>query len=166
MSNISIGNAESDVTSSWANAEALGCRVKKTLLRKHTVELVKLKPFLKLLIYFNQRLTHTPGQHLVQVQIHVCVIQPCVDLLPPPPGQLGGHAGQKGLVKAASSCCNPKGYSLLTDTCSELTEHFLPRNVFMLHLSDTLYPEVAVVAALNQGSLCHTTSKVHLNCCV
>lgn len=89
---------------------------------------------IKLLIYFSQHLLHTPGYHLIpmQVQIHVCAFQPyvcvcvcaaSVDLLPTPPGQLGGGAGQKGLVKAASSSCNPKGYSLLTDTCSELKEH-------------------------------------------
>ncbi|CAB1444462.1 unnamed protein product [Pleuronectes platessa] len=52
-----------------------------------------------------------------------------VDLLPTPPGQLGGGAGQKGLVKAASSSGSSKGYGLLTDTCSELTEHFLLRNI-------------------------------------
>ena len=70
----------------------------------------------------------------------VCVAA-SVDLLPTRPGQLGGGAGQKSLVKAASSSCNPKGYSLLTDTCSELTEHFLLQNMSTLHLADTLYPE-------------------------
>lgn len=45
---------------------------------------------------------------LIQPYVFVCAAS--VDLLPTPPGQLGGRAGQKGLVKAASSSCNPKGY--------------------------------------------------------
>lgn len=69
--------------------------------------------------------------------LYVCVL---VDLLPTHLGQLDG-AEQKGLVKSTSSSCNPKGYSLPTDTCSKLTEHFLHQNMFTLHLADTLYPE-------------------------
>lgn len=100
---------------------------------------------IKLLIYFNQRLTFTLGQHFmqVQVQIHVRVIQPCVhvsasvDLLPPSRAA-GWRCWAKSLVKAASSSCNPKGYSVLTDTCSELTEHFLLQNMSTSHLADTL----------------------------
>lgn len=112
----------------------------------------------------------------VQVQVHSCVIQLCVcycqcgftapPLHPHPLGQLGGSAGQKGLVKAASSSCNPKGYSLLTDTCSELTEHFLLQNMYTLHLADTLYPlglnkcTLAVAAALNLRDFSHTAASL------
>lgn len=70
----------------------------------------------------------------------VCVLLQVQIYCPPLQGSWVAVQGKKGLVKAASSCCSPEGYSLLTDTCSELTEHFLLRNMYTLHLADCVSP--------------------------